>query len=98
MGYERVYPYEGEYSIITGIGTNGFIVSAYPAGSTRRRKSRQAPHARAVGQAQRPHRRAERRFLRRERPGDATRRGVVAGEQANLILATTALHIRSTGF
>ena len=30
MGYERVYYYEGEYCIITGIGTNGFIVSAYP--------------------------------------------------------------------
>ena len=30
MGYERVYHYEGEYCIITGIGTNGFIVSAYP--------------------------------------------------------------------
>lgn len=98
MRCERVYHHEGEYCIITGIGTNGFIVSAYPAGSTRRRKSRQAPHARAAGQAQRPHRRAERRFLRRGRPGDAARRGVAAGEQANLILATTALHIRSTGF
>ena len=31
-------------------------------------------------------------------PFVAARRGVVAGEQANLILATTALHIRSTGF
>lgn len=30
MGYERVYYYEGEYAIVTGIGTNGFIVSAYP--------------------------------------------------------------------
>lgn len=30
MGYERVYYYEGEYCVITGIGTNGFIVSAYP--------------------------------------------------------------------
>ncbi len=29
MGYERVYHYEGEYCIITGIGTNGFIISAY---------------------------------------------------------------------
>lgn len=29
MGYERVSRYEGEYCIITGIGTNGFIVSAY---------------------------------------------------------------------
>lgn len=30
MGYERVYYYEGEYTVVTGIGTNGFIVSAYP--------------------------------------------------------------------
>ena len=30
MGYERVYYYEGEFCIITGIGTSGFIVSAYP--------------------------------------------------------------------
>lgn len=30
MGYERVYYYEDEYCIITGIGANGFIVSAYP--------------------------------------------------------------------
>ncbi len=29
-GYERTYHYEGEYCIITGVGTNGFIVSAYP--------------------------------------------------------------------
>lgn len=29
MGYERVYHYEGEYCIIIGIGTNGFIISAY---------------------------------------------------------------------
>ena len=31
MGYTRVYYYGGRYSIITGIGTNGFIISAYPA-------------------------------------------------------------------
>ncbi|WP_058270905.1 hypothetical protein [Olsenella massiliensis] len=37
MGYERVYYYEGEYCIITGVGTNGFIVSAYPH---RRRKEK----------------------------------------------------------
>lgn len=43
MGYERACHYEGEYSIITGIGTNGFIVSAYPAGSTRRRKKADKP-------------------------------------------------------
>lgn len=30
MGYERVYYYEGKYCVVTGIGTNGFIVSAYP--------------------------------------------------------------------
>ncbi len=30
MGYERVYFYEGRYCVVTGIGTNGFIVSAYP--------------------------------------------------------------------
>ncbi len=29
-GYERTYYYEGEYYVITGIGTNGFVVSAYP--------------------------------------------------------------------
>lgn len=29
-GYERVYYYEGNYNIVTGIGTNGFIISAYP--------------------------------------------------------------------
>lgn len=30
MGYERTYYYNGEYYIVTGIGSNGFIVSAYP--------------------------------------------------------------------
>ena len=30
MGFERIYYYEGEYCIVTGVGTNGFIVSAYP--------------------------------------------------------------------
>ena len=30
MGYERIYFYEGKYSVITAIGTNGFIISAYP--------------------------------------------------------------------
>lgn len=30
MGYERVYYYNGNYHVVTGIGTNGFIVSAYP--------------------------------------------------------------------
>ena len=30
MGYERTYYYNGEYYVVTGIGTNGYIVSAYP--------------------------------------------------------------------
>ena len=30
MGYERTYYYNGNYHVVTGIGTNGFIVSAYP--------------------------------------------------------------------
>ena len=30
MGFEKVYSYEGNYYIVIGIGTNGFIVSAYP--------------------------------------------------------------------
>ena len=30
QGYERVYEYKGNYYTMTGIGTNGFIVSAYP--------------------------------------------------------------------
>lgn len=38
MGYERVYYYEGEYCIVTGVSTNGFIVSAYPR---RHRKEKQ---------------------------------------------------------
>lgn len=29
-GYERVYYYEGKHHVVTGIGMNGFIVSAYP--------------------------------------------------------------------
>ncbi len=28
-GYEKLYSYKGSYSIFSGIGTNGFIVSAY---------------------------------------------------------------------
>lgn len=28
--FERIYYYEGKHYIVTGIGTNGFIVSAYP--------------------------------------------------------------------
>ncbi len=30
QGYTRTYFYNGNYQIVTGIGTNGFIVSAYP--------------------------------------------------------------------
>lgn len=30
MGFERTYYYMGNYYVVTGIGTNGFIVSAYP--------------------------------------------------------------------
>ena len=30
MGFERVYSYRGMKYILAGIGTNGFIVSAYP--------------------------------------------------------------------
>ena len=29
-GYERIYYYEGNHYVITGVGTNGFIISAYP--------------------------------------------------------------------
>ena len=30
QGYERTYYYNGNYYVLVGIGTNGFIVSAYP--------------------------------------------------------------------
>lgn len=30
LGFERIYDYKGQYYVLTGIGTNGFIVSAYP--------------------------------------------------------------------
>lgn len=29
-GYERVYYYDGKHYVLTGVGKNGFIVSAYP--------------------------------------------------------------------
>lgn len=29
---EKVYLYKREYIVITGVGTNGFIVSVYPGG------------------------------------------------------------------
>lgn len=28
--YERIYAYNGQYVILTAIGTNGFVVTAYP--------------------------------------------------------------------
>ena len=31
-GLEKIYQYKGEYIVITGVGTNGFIVSIYPGG------------------------------------------------------------------
>lgn len=33
-GYERLYNYKGKYYMISGIGENGFIVSAYPVSET----------------------------------------------------------------
>ena len=35
-GFYREYYYGGEYYIITGIGTNGFMVSAYPSSKSKR--------------------------------------------------------------
>jgi hypothetical protein len=29
-GYERIYAYNGQYVILTAIGSNVFIVTAYP--------------------------------------------------------------------
>lgn len=29
-GFERIYEYDGKHFVLAGIGTNGFIVSAYP--------------------------------------------------------------------
>lgn len=29
-GYEKLYNYKGQYYLLTGVGTNGFIVTAYP--------------------------------------------------------------------
>jgi len=29
-GFERLYKYEGKYYLLSGVGTNGFVVSAYP--------------------------------------------------------------------
>lgn len=31
-GYERLYLYDGNYYLLSGIGTNGYVVSAYPIG------------------------------------------------------------------
>ncbi len=30
IGYERLYSHDGKYYLQTGIGSNGYIVSAYP--------------------------------------------------------------------
>lgn len=29
-GFERLYKYKGNYYLLSGVGTNGFVVSAYP--------------------------------------------------------------------
>ena len=29
-GIEKLYSYNGKYYLLTGVGTNGFLVSAYP--------------------------------------------------------------------
>ena len=29
-GFERLYTYKGNYYLLSGVGTNGFVVSAYP--------------------------------------------------------------------
>ncbi len=31
-GYERLYSYNGNYYLLSGVGKNGYIVSAYPIG------------------------------------------------------------------
>lgn len=30
LGYERLYSYNGKYYLLSGVGSNGYIVSAYP--------------------------------------------------------------------
>jgi len=30
LGYEKLYSYNGNYYLLSGIGSNGYIVSAYP--------------------------------------------------------------------
>ena len=30
VGIERIFKYKGKYFLLTAIGTNGFIISAYP--------------------------------------------------------------------
>ena len=37
-GYERLYSYNGNYYLVSGIGKNGFIVSAYPIGENEAKK------------------------------------------------------------
>ncbi len=36
MGYERIYYYKGKYYLLVGIGTNGFVSSAYPISKIKR--------------------------------------------------------------
>ena len=30
LGYEKLYSYKGKFFVLTGVGTNGFIITAYP--------------------------------------------------------------------
>ena len=34
--YERIYKYKGRYYVLTGIGSNGFLVTAYPVDEKRK--------------------------------------------------------------
>ena len=34
-GYERLYSYNGKYYILSGVGANGYIISAYPIGKNK---------------------------------------------------------------
>jgi len=34
IGYERLYSYNKKYYLLSGIGSNGYIVSAYPLGQS----------------------------------------------------------------
>lgn len=37
-GYEKLYRYKNQYYLLTGVGTNGFIVTSYPIDSASARK------------------------------------------------------------